>query len=247
MASERYYTWFIVLYSDRLQYQPLLDKATHWALCKHDKDWKIDDEGNKVPKEPHTHIIATFPQNISYNTLCSYINDNQTVMAKPCKARDGNGKEQLRHMFAYLIHENEDENEKHIYETTDRITDDDSYWEKRINLEKEKADEKECFMQDLLSEDYNIKEMGIKYGKDFIKNIGQYEAYRNRILYEESMYEINMLMDDLITIIKASEIKIDILSGAKPNIKHAVQEEVYKAIQKYQYLEKIEKEVNENV
>lgn len=178
--AERKYTWAIVTYASREEFTPLLDRANHWAFCYHDKDWKVDDEGKRVPKEPHTHILATFKENLSFESVRRLIDSEQNTLAQKARNEEGS----IYALYRYLIHADESPLEKNIYDDSDRIVDDKSYWLKRCN-ERVLGASHETFFEDLLSDDFSIRDMGRKYGRDFIKNLSSYMDYRRRVLIQD--------------------------------------------------------------
>lgn len=198
MANARAYTWFCVTYAKPKEYQALLNKAKHWAYAHHDQDFIIEDDGNMKPKEPHTHIIVTFEQKQSFEQIRALVESEQNTLAQPCNTKDGQGRECVRGMFKYLIHEGEDPNIKYIYDKSRRKTDDDAYWQKRIGEDLQSLCVGDDFLDDLISQDFSVLAMGKKYGRDFMKNYARYVDYRNACLWElkreEAMREINELI-----------------------------------------------------
>lgn len=198
MNNVRAYTWFCVTYAKPNEYQPLLDKASHWALAHHDKDFIIADNGDIKPKAPHTHIIVTFTDKQSFNQVKSLVKSEQNTLAQPCNTKDGQGRDCVRGMFKYLTHEGEDPAIKYIYDKTHRRTDDDAYWQKRIGEDLQSLCHGDNFLDDLIADDFSVLAMGRKYGRDFMKNYGRYCDYRRECLWElkrdEAMREMNELI-----------------------------------------------------
>lgn len=201
--SERKYTWAIVTYASREEFQPLLDKARHWAYCLHDKDFVTNDTGARVPKEPHTHIIATFEQNVSLSTVRGMVDSKQNTLAQEART------DSIRGLWKYLIHEGENELEKHLYDESERICDDPEYWKRRAKDDLLQMVSQEQFYEDLLADDMSICEMGRKYGRDFIKNLDRYMNYRYKAKIERGYQERYSMLDGLINHCIELDIPVD--------------------------------------
>lgn len=192
MSTLRAYTWGVVSYASLDEIQPLLDKAKHWAYCVHDKDTIIDDTGKRVPKETHTHIIVTFEDEQSQKQVRSMVNSNQNTLAQPLKntiRRTNMNGESVRGLWKYLIHEDQDPEEKYLYDTWERKCDDLEYWQHRCKEEADAFAKDDSFFEDLTSSEFSVEAMGRKYGRDFMKNINHYLAYRSAVINEREWAE----------------------------------------------------------
>ena len=166
---KRYYTLCGVIYDDNINcMKELMEYSRHYVVIVHDKD----------DRDIHIHFIATFPQNISFDRAKSMIHSSGNCFVQPVQDLQG--------MFAYLTHATSKavEDGKHKYLSSDLISDNIDYWYNRVSEKEEKTTNKE-FIDDLLSADMNIREMGYKYGRDFIKNMNSYLLFRRAVKYEE--------------------------------------------------------------
>lgn len=167
----------------------MLSLARHWAYCHHDKDFKVTDEGERVAKEPHTHIIVTFEHEISLKRIREHIGSEANTLGQTLRNTTYDGKESLRGLWRYLIHEGENPEDKHVYDEQERICDDIDYWTRRCDEEARTLFKNESFFEDLTSEEFSFEVMGRKYGRDFIKNSNRYLEYRRQVLSERSYTE----------------------------------------------------------
>lgn len=196
MSTIRAYTWCVITYAKPKDFQRLLDSAMHWAYAYHDKDWRFSDEGEKIPKEPHYHVLLAFENEQSLKQLKERIDSTQNVFGQRLHNK-AQGKESVRGIWDYLTHRDEDPNEKFIYDESIRISDDLSYWEKRCQKELLSTATNDSFFEDLLSDDFNLKDMGRKYGRDFIKNHRSYLEYRRNTLQEQEYLHNKELWQEL--------------------------------------------------
>lgn len=201
MENKRAYTWCVVTYAPYKEFEPLLDSAKHWAFCLHDQDFVILDDSTKKEKEPHTHIIVTFDREKSFKQVREMIVSDQNTLAQPIRNKDRYSKDSVRGAWRYLIHEGEDETQKHLYEESKRICDDLQYWEHRVKEELDTFSKEDTFFEDLTStENFSITYMGRKYGRDFIKNMEAYLKFRNtasiETKYEEAQKKCNKINND---------------------------------------------------
>ena len=166
---KRYYTLCGVIYDDNIEcMKELINFSRHYVSIVHDKD----------DRDVHIHFIATFPQNISFDRAKSMIHSSGNCFVQPVEDVPG--------MFAYLTHTTSKavEDGKYQYTSDDLLSDDIDYWYNRASEKEEKVSNK-TFIDDLLSQDMDIKEMGYKYGRDFIKNMNSYLLFRRAVKYEE--------------------------------------------------------------
>ncbi len=167
--TKRYYTLSGVVYDNNIEcLKELFDYSNHYVSIIHDKD----------DKDTHIHFICTFQQNISFEGAKKRIHSNGNAFVQPV--------ENLPGMFAYLTHTTEKavEDGKHEYQQSELISDNIEYWYNRVAEPEEKKSNTE-FIKDLLSENMNIREMGMKYGRDFIKNMHSYLAFRRAVYMTE--------------------------------------------------------------
>lgn len=167
--SKRYYTLSGVVYDDDIEcLKELFEYSNHYVSIIHDKD----------DRDTHIHFICTFQQNISFEGAKRRIHSVGNSFVQPV--------ENLPGMFAYLTHSTEKavEDGKHEYQQSELISDNIEYWYNRVAEKEEKKNNNE-FINDLLAKDMSIREMGIKYGRDFIKNMHSYLAFRRAVYQME--------------------------------------------------------------
>ena len=165
---KRYYSFSIVSYASVNEILPLVSGCRHYVYILHDKD--VNEDGS--PRSPHFHILCTFAQNKSFNAVASLVESNQNTFVQQLQDVGG--------AFSYLTHQNNPE--KYQYNSYDLVSDDIDYWIDRIPDYEEKKNKNDEFVDDLLSDDFDVVSMARKYGRDFIKNISKYENFRFRVL-----------------------------------------------------------------
>lgn len=159
MANERYYRWSLVTYASEDELIDLKSKALHYAYILHDSD----------NVTPHIHFLCTFQQQISLSRIKSIISSTQNTLGQRLFSNTA--------MYSYLTHENLEESEKAIYDSSKIICDDIDFWTLSHNTKEE---ENESFIIDLIN--LSPYEMAIKYGRDFIKNFARYQEFRNILI-----------------------------------------------------------------
>lgn len=165
---KRFYSFSIVSYADLSELSVLLTSCRHYVYILHDKD--VNEDGSA--RSPHFHILCTFSQNKSFNAVASLVESSQNTFVQQLQDVGG--------AFAYLTHQNN--LEKFQYNSDDLVSDDIDYWIDRIPDYEDKKNKNDEFVDDLLSDDFDVVAMARKYGRDFIKNISKYESFRFRVL-----------------------------------------------------------------
>lgn len=168
VKARRYYTHVIVSYaSEEEVVNGLLSKAKHWAYIVHDKD--VTDK--------HIHAIVTFEQQKSFNWVRKQVisESGQNTFAELVKG-------DVDDVITYFTHKKEQN--KHQYNKEDIVYSDESYWLKRSKQDGKEEDKNEMFVDDLLSDEFNVEKMSRKYGRDFIKNYRTYIDAREYMLAE---------------------------------------------------------------
>lgn len=169
--NTRFYSWDIITYLSEAQFLCVLkERFSSWAYIYHDKD------GN----EPHWHIVGSCVNKVSFKRLLKDFDScgKENTRLIPIT------KEDLRERYEYLDHR--DEPSKYQYDAKDIRHHDQHYWQivcKDIVSDRTANDE---FLDDLLSEQMSIEQMGRKYGRDFMKNYKSYLDYRYSVLYERA-------------------------------------------------------------
>lgn len=177
------YAWSFISYATPEEFAPLLKQAKHWCYILHNQD-----EG-----EAHYHILARFPTQKSLSACRKHQLGTQNLLGKMLKTLTLQMK-----MTAYLTHDTEKARNagKHIYAIDEVVyKPNDNYWEKQFDKEAEKEDNEatnECFINDLLALDFSIKDMAIKYGRDFIKNFNSYMAFRAMFIPQRQPTELEL-------------------------------------------------------
>ena len=168
----RAYTWSLVSYAPYSNLLDLFDAAKHWAYCYHDKE----------ESEPHYHIIATFNQQVSLNTIRETISSEQNTLGE-CRRKCGNKWISLnvKALYGYLIHLNLPD--KYQYDVKNRIVDDMQYWLRYDELaEVKKSEDNEILLQDILRQDMSHSDWELymikTYGKEFIRHRRHYNEFR---------------------------------------------------------------------
>lgn len=182
--SVRAYTWSVITYDPITDYQALIAKCNKWVYAYHDKDWVVDEFGNKKPKGPHYHNLLSFEQQVSYEYIKGLCNTEHTIMGQIVKNKMPNGEQSVRGAWDYLTHRGENPEEKFLYDDDIRISNDIEYWIKRCDKEVIDLATNDSFLDDLLNieVEFDLQYMGRKYGRDFIKNMNSYVHYRETVL-----------------------------------------------------------------
>lgn len=158
-------THSVVSYATISEITPLLESATQWAYICHNKD----------PTDIHYHILLYFEQWKSFKWVREKVVSTQNTFDQEVISS-------IADILHYFTHESE--TEKAQYAEEDIIYSDITYWKKRIG-EKSNQDKNEEFLNDILSEDFSLTTMAIKYGRDFIKNSSKYLDFRATIKAHE--------------------------------------------------------------
>lgn len=166
--SSRFYSFSIVSYADLSELSPLLSSCRHYVYILHDKD--VNEDGSS--RSPHFHILCTFVQNKSFNSVASLVVSSQNTFVQQLQDVGG--------AFSYLTHQNSPE--KFQYNSNELISDNLDYWLDKIPEYENKTSKNDEFVDDLLSDNFDVVAMARKYGRDFIKNISKYENFRFRVL-----------------------------------------------------------------
>lgn len=177
--TDRFYSFRIVTYYTRQEnIQPLLDQAFKYAWILHDKD----------DTDPHIHILCTFKQNKTF-----------TAVKKLCVPMEG---EKEQNTFAYRL---EDKYEDYIYLDHRNQPDKHRYPEEEIHCNDKKYFlgniQKSIDNAELISDllrlvggEISLREMAIKYGKDFIKNRDTYISFAREVMLEDVVEENKAIM-----------------------------------------------------
>lgn len=130
-----------------------------FAYIYHDKDnW---DDGK--PKEPHYHILMKFDFNVRLKWLAKAFSGQQTLLQRP---------RSLPAAFEYLYHKNH--KSKYQYDPAEIVSFNSASLTK---TKKETAEEGQAqFLDDM--DTLSMREMAIKYGRDYMRNFSRYWQYK---------------------------------------------------------------------
>lgn len=181
-TKSRIYNAKVVTYATPQEFAPLLAEAEHWVYICHDKDVYTADEarssGNDVvegdPKPTHFHILLKFATAKTFSAIRKYVRSEQNTFVQPSVDPVGD--------YDYLTHDNAPN--KYQYDKSSLVSACLVYWEQRANLHQN--DEQDDFVTDLLDGRLSRRQMAHKYGRDYMRNFSQYEAFRLAVIHEES-------------------------------------------------------------
>ena len=158
-------------------------QASHFAYIYHDKD--LMDDGN--PKEPHFHVLVHWDFQIAVYSLRKFFIEQQTFIQPVLNKRSA---------FDYLTHANSPN--KTRYNVVDVVTNDYNFYTFSESEKKEK--DNLTFFEDL--NNLSLRDMAIKYGRDFMRNHNRYIAFKIDCSNEQYMFETRELEQELV---RASE------------------------------------------
>ena len=136
-----------------------LDGLTHYAFCTHDRDYTNDGELKKA----HTHLLLYFNELVSGSFVAAFFH---TVEVKAISRID------ISSEWNYLIHDSLAcrKQRKHIYNTDERFTDDEFYWNSRCTCRSSNTYWEELFM-DFYKFKLTVPELLRKYGYEIIRSV----------------------------------------------------------------------------
>lgn len=162
--EKRYYRFFVRTYATPLEFQNLLDTSFKYAYIYHDKD----------NVEPHYHILLSFKQNKSFDAVKKLVDSDQNTFVEPLHDPWS--------AYCYLTHCDNSGvalPDKYIYSSGDIVSNDTAYWFKTQGGLNSISPSNEEFVYDLLDSDLSMREMAVKYGRDYIKNYRAYEYFKH--------------------------------------------------------------------
>lgn len=165
----RYYSFKIVTYHNVDIVSSVCENFFKYAYILHDKD--INEDNN--PISPHFHILCTFKQNKSIQSVLNLFPKEQNTFVLPSTDKYGD--------FDYLSHSNA--KEKFQYDKSDIVTNDLKFFTPKQDI----IDNSE-FVNDILNRTKTYYEMAIKYGRDYIRNFSRYKEFKRVCL--EQLYDI---------------------------------------------------------
>lgn len=185
MSSDRFYSFKCITYlpneilKERLKHKDI----SHYCYILHDKDTV---EGGEL-KEGHIHLLITFKQPKSINSVRKIFEHKQNTLAKPM--------EDVVHDIQYLTHKNDPD--KFQYDEKDIVTDGSTYWS-RLAKSEDIDNGNEAFINDLCDPNISLREMAIRYGRDYMKNYRAYHHFAQEMVKDEfrrSNYEMAAMQE----------------------------------------------------
>lgn len=130
-----------------------------FSYIYHDKDTNPDGK----PKEPHYHLLVKTSAQVSLTAITKAFQGQQTFVQLPYS---------LPHAYRYLVHA--DNPDKYQYPAEDRV----EHNAKALQLtaEEQAEDKNRAFLEDLENQ-VPRRQMAIKYGRDYMKNVNRYEEF----------------------------------------------------------------------
>lgn len=173
----RFRAFFVCSYATHEQLRDLFVYCEKFAFITHDKDVKEDGS----PKMTHCHFIIRYRDALTPSAFGKKIarlaSSEQTEFSplgdKYCA-------------IDYMLHRDSKSAElgKHLYKDTDILTDDLAYFFRTKEEEKAKHNNEE-FFNDLLDGNLSKREMALKYGRDYAKNLVRYDQFAKEVAREE--------------------------------------------------------------
>lgn len=165
--KDRFYKFAIVTYNSIEAVQEFVKQCDNYFYILHDRD-ETDD---------HIHIACTMRQQKSFKWIREAIKGDQNTLVE--ELIDGKA------YYQYVTHINEEH--KAEYSEDEIVTNN----RKLYKPETEETNRKENleFIEDILGE-MTKKELGIKYGRDYMKNMKAYDSYREAVKHEEATAHI---------------------------------------------------------
>lgn len=188
-GKARYYTMAIVTYANQREIATLLETAKHYAYILHDRD---------KDRDPHYHLLVTFDLPRTFKAVRNMVASTQNTFTQSVKSSIGN-------VLTYFVHATDTAiaDGKEPYDESEVIYDDEAYWRKRAlqdgeswKEERGDKDKNEQFLNDLLSRTFSVERMGIKYGRDFMKNFRAYKEFRDAC-FTERLTEFEKSLDGI--------------------------------------------------
>lgn len=164
---ERIYSFNIVTYVTDIN--SILDFCSFtfkYAYILHDKD---------LNKSPHYHIVCSFKQNKSFESVRKLFPDNQNTIVKKLIDKYG--------AFEYLTHKNDPD--KFQYSDDLVVTNDLKYFSRPLS--KEFSNEQ--FLFDICFSVLSQYDLALRYGRDYIIHRSYYLEFKNIVLSEQRYIE----------------------------------------------------------
>lgn len=164
---ERPYSFNIVTYiTDLNSISNFCSLTFKYAYILHDKD---------LNKSPHYHIICSFKQNKSFESVRKLFPDNQNTIVKKLIDKYG--------AFEYLTHKNNPD--KYQYPDDLVSTNDLKYFSRPLA----KQFFNEQFLFDICFSSLSQYDLALRYGRDYIVHRSHYLSFKDLVLQEQKDIE----------------------------------------------------------
>lgn len=151
---ERYYSFKVVTYHTDIEIiKSFCKNCFKYAYILHDKD----------DTDSHYHILCTFKQNKSFESVRAFMPEGQNTFVQPMKDKRGD--------YDYLTHLNCPE--KYQYDSSAIVCNDLSYFAGKLS----QSLDNEEFYNDLTDPTKSLKMLAIRYGRDFMRNFARYREF----------------------------------------------------------------------
>lgn len=167
MPISRNYSFNIVTYVTNIE--SIIDFCSltfKYAYIFHDKD---------LNKSPHFHIICSFKQNKSFDSVRKAFPDDQNTLVQKLIDKYSS--------FEYLTHKNDPD--KYQYDDALVTTNDLKYFSRPLS--KEFSNEQ--FLFDICFSTLSQYDLALRYGRDYIIHRIQYLEFKNIVLFEQEDIE----------------------------------------------------------
>lgn len=176
----KFYSLFIRTFSPRDEIEKVVSKMEldEYAYIEHDKDLKEDGS----PKEPHFHILLYRKLGFRLTPLIKAFTQNTFVQACVSKKK----------CYEYLTHKNDKDKAQYPNSaiTEYHSNDVDTF---SVTAEEVRANQYAQMLDDI--EQLSRREMGIKYGRDYMLNFERYEKFSRIVRDEDEHRECEDLVD----------------------------------------------------
>lgn len=190
MKIERCCSWSLILYENRdVIINTLLSIEGTWSNFALSPLHNLDLNDNGDLKEPHYHLLITFRQWKSLNSIKDLFNFNSNIFGERLYDRWS--------AFEYLTHLND--TDKVLYDKNDIYCTDLDYYCRSPS--KDKDIEKNISlmnMLDLIIKKVPYREMVIQFGKDYVLNYEKYLLMARLINSQEKNKDLTDLTSDLV-------------------------------------------------
>lgn len=186
----RFYSWEVIVYTtpDVLQEVVLsYSEVSNYLIVYHDKDKFEDENGQIQDLKPHCHLYGSFVRRLSrvkvakdLSFLAPFGDDNErlfTVLKENIIEIEGS----LRDCAVYATHQKEISPLKFKYSVNDLISSDlKVFMRSKANVDNIAF----SILQDM-EVGFSLRDLAIKYGRDFVIHYRQYKDFFEDMKFEE--------------------------------------------------------------